>query len=93
MAEEEVHGAVEAVVQADKQKDKCVSHQSGRAEGREKAKEAALQGWGAAEPQEDEFCDSRFILHAVLEVRQHKLRPRSSGSEGARKRKQKGEFS
>jgi len=73
VAEEEVHGAVEAVVQTDKHKDKCISHQGGRVEDREKAKEAQPQSWVTGEPQEDEFCDSCFILHDVLKVRQHKL--------------------
>lgn len=75
VAEEEIHGTVELVVQADKHKDKYVSHQSGRIEYREKAKEAESQGWVAGEPQQDEFCDRCFILHAVLEARQHKLQP------------------
>lgn len=89
VAEEKVHGAVEAIVQADKHKDKCVSHQSDGVEDRENAKEAEPQGWVAGEPQEDELCDRRFILHAVLEVRQCKIKPQGSRREGIRKRKEK----
>lgn len=75
VAEEEIHGTVESVVRADKHKDEYVFHQSGRIEYREKAKEAESQGWVAGEPQQDEFCDRCFILHAVLEARQHKVQP------------------
>lgn len=88
VAEEKVHRAVEAVVQADEHKDDCISHQSGRVEDREKDKERDTQDWVAGEPQEDEFCDSCLILHAVLKVQQHKPRPLRPGREGMRERKE-----
>lgn len=92
VAEEKVHRAVEAVVQADEHKDECISHQSGRVEDREKDKERDTQDWIAGEPEEDEFCDSCLILHAVLKVQQHKPRLLRPGREGMRERKEKLEF-
>ena len=73
MAEEEVHGGVEASVQPDEQEDEQVAQHRGQVHAQEEGKEHALLLWPDGEPQEEE------LRHVALILRPHALI--SSGDE------------
>ena len=55
MAEEEVHGGVEARVQPDEQEDEQVAQHRGQVHAQEEGEEHALLLWPDGEPQEEEL--------------------------------------
>ena len=68
MAEEEVHGGVEARVQPDEQDDEQVPQHCGQVYAQEQGKEHALLLWMDGEPQEDELGHDALVLtpHAAF---------------------------
>ena len=85
MAEEEVHGGVEARVQPDEQDDEQVPQQCGQVHAQEQGKEHSLLLWVDGEPQEEELGHVALFLtpHAAFlssenERKQKILEPRST---------------
>ena len=68
MAEEEVHGGVEARVQPDEQEDEQVAQHCGQVHAQEQSEEHALLLWTDGESQEEELRHVALILrpHALL---------------------------
>ena len=68
MAEEEVHGGVEARVQPDEQEDEQVAQHRGQVHAQEQGEEHALLLWPDGEPPEEELRHAAlvFLLHAPL---------------------------
>ena len=68
MAEEEVHGGVEARVQPDEQDDEQVPQHCGQVHGQEQGKKHALLLWLNGEPQEEELRHVALVLppHAAF---------------------------
>ena len=68
MAEEEVHGGVQARVQTDEQEDEQVAQHCGQVHAQEEGEEHALLLWPDGEPQEEEFGHAALVLprHAPL---------------------------
>ena len=68
MAEEEVHGGVEARVQPDEQNDEQVAQHRGQIHPQKQGKEHALPLWPEGEPQDEELGHAALIfpLHAPL---------------------------
>jgi len=68
VAEEEVHGCVEARVQPDEQEDEQVAQHHGQVHAQEQGEEHALLLWLDGEPQEEELGHMALILksHALL---------------------------
>ena len=69
MAEEEVHGGVEARVQPDEQDDEQIPQHRGQVHAQEQGKEHSLLLWLDGEPQEEELRHAALVLppHAVLD--------------------------
>ena len=65
MAEEEVHGRVQAGVHPDEQDDEQVAQQRGQVHAQEQGEEHALLPWPDGQPQEEE------LGHAALVLRPH----------------------
>ena len=68
MAEEEVHGGVEARVQPDEQDDEQVTQHRGQVHAQEQSEEHALLLWPDGESQEEELGHTALVLppHAPL---------------------------
>ena len=68
MAEEEVHGGVEARVQPDEQEDEQVAQHRGQVHAQEQGEEHALLLWPDGEPPEEELRHAAIFLplHAPL---------------------------
>ena len=62
MAEEEVHGGVQARVQPDEQEDEQVAQHCGQVHAQEQGKEHALMLWLDGEPQKEELGHAAMIL-------------------------------
>ena len=74
MAEEEVHGGVEARVQPDEQEDEQVAQHRGQVHAQEQGEEYALLLWPDGEPQEEELGHAALVLppHSLLTPAGHK---------------------
>jgi len=68
VAEEKVHGGVEARVQPDEQDDEQVAQHRGQVHAQEQGEEHALLLWPDGEPQEEELGHAALVLppHAPL---------------------------
>ena len=68
MAEEEVHGVVEARVQPDEQENEQVAQHCGQVHAQKQGKEHALLLWLDGDPQEEELGHAALVLppHAPL---------------------------
>ena len=68
MAEEEVHGGVEASIQSDEQEDEQVAQNRGQVHAQEQGEERALLLWPDGEPPEEELGHTALVLlpHAPL---------------------------
>ena len=62
MAEEEVHGRVEARVQPDEQDDEQVPQHRGQVHAQEQGKEHGLLLWPDGEPQEEKLGHAALVL-------------------------------
>ena len=71
MAEEEVHGGVEASIQSDEQEDEQVAQHCGQVHGQEQGEERALLLWPDGEPPEEELRHAALVLrsHTVLGIK------------------------
>ena len=71
MAEEEVHGGVEARVQPDEQDDEQVAQHRGQVHAQEQAEDHVLLLWPNREPQEEELGHAALVLrsHTVLGIK------------------------
>ena len=63
MAEEEVHGGVEARVQSDEQEDEQVAQHRDQVHAQEQGKEHTLLLWPDGDPQEEELGHAALVLH------------------------------
>ena len=70
MAEEEVHGGVEARVQSDEQEDEQVAQHRGQVHAQEQGEERTLLLWLDGEPQEEELGHTALVLplHSLLNL-------------------------
>ena len=62
VAEEEVHGGVQARVQPDEQEDEQVAQHRGQVHAQEQGEEHALLLWPDGEPQEEELGHAALVL-------------------------------
>jgi len=71
VAEEEVHGGVEARVQPDEQEDEQVAQHRGQVHAQEQGKEHTLLLWPDGESQEEELGHAALVLrsHTVLGIK------------------------